>query len=205
MCSVCVCPHACVVCVRVLNCGCSRLCKDIALHGSQPHKTSIQGSFMMVRKHCLTKTAFNQARGGGGGWCQRGARGGGGGLALTRRTGGGGLAPTRCTGGGVGARGGGGCERGARGGGGVGDALTRCTAGGGGAHETRSPHTSPCIHKVVHIQACAYTRRCTQKAVCSHRRSLVIEGATGKAVHTQGGAHKRRSVATARVLLFKGP
>ena len=28
--------------------------------------------------------------------------------------------------------------------------------------------------------------------------------AIGKAVHTQGGAHKRRSVATAGVLLFKG-
>ena len=29
--------------------------------------------------------------------------------------------------------------------------------------------------------------------------------ATGKAVRTQGGAHKRRFVATAGVLLFKGP
>ena len=34
----------------------------------------------------------------------------------------------------------------------------------------------------------SHTRRCTQRAV-----------------HTQGGAHKRRSVATAGVLLFKGP
>ena len=28
---------------------------------------------------------------------------------------------------------------------------------------------------------------------------------TQKAVHTQGGTHKRRSVATARVMLLKGP
>ena len=28
---------------------------------------------------------------------------------------------------------------------------------------------------------------------------------TQKAVHTEGGAHKRRSVATARVMLLKGP
>ena len=28
---------------------------------------------------------------------------------------------------------------------------------------------------------------------------------THRAVHTQGGAYKRRSVATARVLLFEGP
>ena len=41
--------------------------------------------------------------------------------------------------------------------------------------------------------------------VCGDRRSHVIEGATGKAVHTEGGAHKRRSVATAGVMLFKGP
>ena len=37
--------------------------------------------------------------------------------------------------------------------------------GGFGTHETRSPHTSPCIHKAVHIQAGTYTRRCTHKAV----------------------------------------
>ena len=74
--------------------------------------------------------------------------------------------------------------------------------------------------------------------VCGHRRSHVIKGATGKAVHTEGGAdtlrntqkticvplqescystdkavytergahtrHKRRSVATAGVMLFRG-
>ena len=32
----------------------------------------------------------------------------------------------------------------------------------------------------------------------------VVWQSTGKAVHTQGGAHTRRSVATAGVLLFKG-
>ena len=34
--------------------------------------------------------------------------------------------------------------------------------------------------------------RCTQKAACGHRRSHVISGATGKAVHTEGGAYTRR-------------
>ena len=48
-------------------------------------------------------------------------------------------------------------------------------------------------HKAVHTEGGAYTRWCTQKAVCSHRRSLVIEGATGKAVHIEGGTHTRRS------------
>ena len=66
-------------------------------------------------------------------------------------------------------------------GGGVG-ALTRRTEGRG-IDGARSPHTSPCIHKVVHIQAGAYTRQYTQKAVhtkgglrnvCSQRRSLVM-------------------------------
>ena len=55
------------------------------------------------------------------------------------------------------------------------------------------------------VQGGTYTRRCTQKAVCSHRGSLVNLWAACKAVHTQGGAHKRRSVATAGVLSFKGP
>ena len=30
---------------------------------------------------------------------------------------------------------------------------------------------------------------CTQKAACSHRRSLVMYRATGKAVHREGGTH----------------
>ena len=59
--------------------------------------------------------------------------------------------------GGVGEGGGGGWggEVGGGGGGGV---------GGGGSGEA------------VHTQGGAHKRRCTQKAVCSHRRSLVIEG-----------------------------
>ena len=90
---------------------------------------------------------------GGGEFGANEARGGG---ANEARGGGGGVgALTRHAGGGVGA-------------------LTRRTGGGVGTHATRSPHTSPCIHKAVHIQARAYTRRCTQKAACSHRRSLVI-------------------------------
>ena len=56
----------------------------------------------------------------------------------------------------------------------------------------------------MHTEGGAHTRRNTQKAACGHRRSLVIEGAIGKAVHTEGGTHKRRSVATAGVMLFKG-
>ena len=44
------------------------------------------------------------------------------------------------------------------------------------------------MRRVVHIQVRAYRRLCIHKAV-----------------HTQGGAHKRRSVVTARVLLFKWP
>ena len=32
-----------------------------------------------------------------------------------------------------------------------------------------------------------------------------MKGATGKVVHTQGGTPKRRSVATAGVMLLKGP
>ena len=54
-------------------------------------------------------------------------------------------------------------------------ALTRRT-GGFGANEARETRSRP------HTSPCIH-----------------------KAVHTQGGAHKRRSVATAGVLLFKGP
>ena len=43
-----------------------------------------------------------------------------------------------------------------------------------------------------HRQGGTHTRWCTQKAVCSHRRSLVNLGATGKAVHIEGGTHTRR-------------
>ena len=56
-----------------------------------------------------------------------------------------------------------------------------------------------------HRQGGSHTRRNTQKAACGHRRSHVSLGATGNAVQTQGNTHKRRPVATARVLLFKGP
>ena len=41
--------------------------------------------------------------------------------------------------------------------------------------------------KAVHTEGGTHKRRNTQKAVCGHRRSHVIEGATGK-----GGAHRRR-------------
>ena len=43
-----------------------------------------------------------------------------------------------------------------------------------------------------YTQGGAHTRRNTQKAVCGHRKSHVIEGATGKAVHMERGAHTRR-------------
>ena len=56
-----------------------------------------------------------------------------------------------------------------------------------------------------HRQGGTHKRRCTQQAVCGHRKSHVIEGPTGKAVHTEGGAHNRRSVATAGAMLLKGP
>ena len=88
---------------------------------------------------------------------------------------------------------------------------------------SRSRHTRWCINKAVHIQGAAHTRRCTQKAVCGHSKVLFSWGGAGvspassaasgsphtrrctyKAVHTQGVAHKRRSVATAGVLLFRG-
>ena len=56
-----------------------------------------------------------------------------------------------------------------------------CYLGGGGAgvspalsEASRSPHTRRCINKAVHIQSGAHPRRCTQKAVCGHRSSLVI-------------------------------
>ena len=76
----------------------------------------------------------------------------------------------------------------------------------------------------MHTQGGAHTRRCTQKVVCSHHRSFIISGGVRglapssseasrgngrfggshtRPVHTQGGAHKRRFVATASVLLFQ--
>ena len=94
---------------------------------------------------------------------------------------------------------------------------------------SHSPHTRQHIHKAGHLQGGAHTRRCTRKAVRGHRKSLVILGGCGgglphqakraivhiqgsaytrrstyKAVLTQGAAHERRSVATAKVLLFRG-
>ena len=55
-------------------------------------------------------------------------------------------------------------------------------------------------------QARRYTQKAVHKtAVCGRRRSHVLEGAIGKAVHTEGGAHNRRSMATAGVMLLKGP
>ena len=85
---------------------------------------------------------------------------------------------------------------------------------------------------MLHKQGNTHTRRSTQKAVCGHRRSLCVlrcffqfytdalrskassrrglvsvpqpRRYTHDAVHTQGGARKRRSVATAGVVLLKG-
>ena len=59
--------------------------------------------------------------------------------------------------------------------------------------------------KAVHTKGGAHARRNTQKALCGHRRSHVIAGATGKTVHIEGGEHNRLSVATAGVMLLKGP
>ena len=42
-----------------------------------------------------------------------------------------------------------------------------------------SPNTRRCMHKAVHIQGGAHTRHRTQKVVCGHRTSLVIEGGCG--------------------------
>ena len=39
---------------------------------------------------------------------------------------------------------------------------------------SHSSHTRQHIHKAVHIQGGAHTRRCTRKAVRGHRKSLVI-------------------------------
>ena len=47
--------------------------------------------------------------------------------------------------------------------------------------------------KAVHTQGGAYARQCTHKAVCRHRTSHVIEGATRKVPHTTGGAHTTRN------------
>ena len=104
---------------------------------------------------------------------------------LTRRTGGGGFGANEARGGGLALtrRAGGGLALTRRAGGGIG-ALTRRTGGGGGWH-SRDAYSA---YKSVHTQGGAHTSRCIHKAV-----------------HTQGGAHKRRSVATAGVLLFKGP
>ena len=55
------------------------------------------------------------------------------------------------------------------------------------------------------MQGGTHRKPCIQYAVCGHRRSDVIEGATGKAVHTEGGAHNRRYVVTAGVMLLEGP
>ena len=45
------------------------------------------------------------------------------------------------------------------------------------------------MHKAVHAQGGAHKRRCTQNAVCGHRRSLVIKASRrkggGVAVHKQ--------------------
>ena len=88
------------------------------------------------------------------------------------------------------------------------------------------PHTRRCIHKVAHTQGSANTRRSVGTTrVLSFKgggvwvgprvkrsevkqwevwRSTHTRRCIHKVVHTQGGAHTRRSVATAGVLLFKG-
>ena len=77
------------------------------------------------------------------------------------------------------------------------------------------PHTTRCIHKVVHTQGGANTRRFVATAgvllfkggagvgPCVERSELKqweVWRSTYKAMHTQGGAHTMRSVATAGVL-----
>ena len=84
-------------------------------------------------------------------------------------------------------------------------------------------HTRQCTHKAEHAQGGAHKRRSVANArvllfkrgaglapassEASRSRGLVgapqARRYTHKAVHTQGGAHKGRSVATARVLLFQ--
>ena len=46
-----------------------------------------------------------------------------------------------------------------------------------------------CYVRIEPPKLCAHTRWNTQKAVCGHRRSHVIEGATHKAIHTQKAVH----------------
>ena len=57
-----------------------------------------------------------------------------------------------------------------------------------------------------------YTHKIVLTQGGTHKRRSVatagvmsLKGATGKAVHTTGGAHKRRFVATRGVMLFQGP
>ena len=98
--------------------------------------------------------------------------------------------------------------------------------GGLAVHTQGGAYTRWCTHNAVHTQGSANTRRSVGTArVLSFKgggvwvgprvkRSEVKQGEVWqsthtrrcihKVVHTQGGAHTRRSVATAGVLLFKG-
>ena len=68
----------------------------------------------------------------------------------------------------------------------------------GGAHKRRSiattrvllfkgPQARRCIHKAVQFQGGAYTRRCTQKALCSHCRRRTGGGGGFGANEAHGG------------------
>ena len=57
-------------------------------------------------------------------------------------------------------------------------ALTRRAGGGGGHYVLRLP-VCPSHLPTHHGNCHAYTRRCTHKAACGHRRSLVIVGGCG--------------------------
>ena len=96
--------------------------------------------------------------------------------------------------------------------------------GGGGRiiHTEGGPHTRRGIHKAVHTQgglwppqeSCylkahrqggTHRRRWTQKAEQIKGGLWPPREATAKVLHTEGSAHTRWSVATAGVMLFKGP
>ena len=85
---------------------------------------------------------------------------------------------------------------------------------GGGIHTEGGAHTRQCIHKAVHTQGGLWPPQesCYLRGVWglaprvkrSKPRQEKVWRSTNKAVHTQGGAHTRRSAATAGVLFFEG-
>ena len=72
-------------------------------------------------------------------------------------------------------------------------------------HRQGGTHIRLCTHKVEHTKGGLWPRQEScylrdHRQGSAHRRRC-----THKAVHTQGGTHKKRCVATAGVMLFKGP